>query len=238
MRLQAKHQMKHFENGRATENKLGLTLVEMLMVIGIIGILAAIIFVSVPSMINRASSATSASNLRQIHSAIMLYTTDHGGHYPGPVWSAQFPVYSEGNRDGMFAYNLREYLPPSRAGTLPFNPVLSYPNYENEVPNFNAPSYFVNREPISGVLPFGAATNDPEQKVDTMRVIALPKEFDVSRTILMAEADKKNPMIPTAAGWFSRLPEEPAHGNQRNALFYDGSVESLPLESALWRRYP
>lgn len=72
------------------------TLIELLTVIAIIGILAAIIIPTVSKVRKSARRAECVSNLRQIHNAIMLYADDHkgtlvAGHSSEPgnevVWS-------------------------------------------------------------------------------------------------------------------------------------------------------
>jgi len=65
--------------------KKGFTLIELLVVIGIIAILAAILFPVFASAKARAKQATCLSNLRQIGSAIGLYMTDYDDVFPCAV---------------------------------------------------------------------------------------------------------------------------------------------------------
>lgn len=62
--------------------RAGFTLVELLAVIAIVGILAAIIIPAVGSMRVRAKQAHSVNNLRQLGGAALLYASEHKGEYP------------------------------------------------------------------------------------------------------------------------------------------------------------
>jgi prepilin-type N-terminal cleavage/methylation domain-containing protein len=57
----------------------GFTLIELLATIAIIGVLAAIIFVTIGVARGKANHAESVSNLRQIGAALQLYISDHNG---------------------------------------------------------------------------------------------------------------------------------------------------------------
>jgi prepilin-type N-terminal cleavage/methylation domain-containing protein len=59
----------------------GFTLIELLVVIAIIAVLAAVLFPVFASVQEKARQATCANNLRQIGSAITLYTEDWDGRY-------------------------------------------------------------------------------------------------------------------------------------------------------------
>lgn len=59
--------------------KKGFTLIEVLVVIAVIGILAAILFPVFTSARHQSQQATCASNLKQIAMAIRMYTDDYNG---------------------------------------------------------------------------------------------------------------------------------------------------------------
>lgn len=59
----------------------GFTLVELLAVIAIIGLLAALLLPAIRSAQRKANTADSLSNLRQIVSASMLFASDHDGRF-------------------------------------------------------------------------------------------------------------------------------------------------------------
>lgn len=66
------------------------TLIELLTVIAIIGVLAAIIVGSISKIRDAARRSTCVSNLRQIDTAFPLYAADNNGFYPA-VRQATYP---------------------------------------------------------------------------------------------------------------------------------------------------
>jgi prepilin-type N-terminal cleavage/methylation domain-containing protein len=70
----------------------GFTLVELLTVIAIIGVLAAILIPTVGKVRESAQRAVDASNLREIVKAQLLYAADRGARLPDPAaLAAEFP---------------------------------------------------------------------------------------------------------------------------------------------------
>jgi type II secretory pathway pseudopilin PulG len=64
----------------------GFTLVELLVVIGIIFVLAALLMPAISSARQKASTAICASNERQFYQASILFMQDNGGRLPVPTW--------------------------------------------------------------------------------------------------------------------------------------------------------
>jgi prepilin-type N-terminal cleavage/methylation domain-containing protein len=96
----------------------GFSLVELLTVIAIIGILAAILLPVVGTVRQNARTAQAASNLRQIGAALGLYVAEskgrlpYDGGAPGPVgWRNQTIQYLTGGAtSGDAATRMREYV--------------------------------------------------------------------------------------------------------------------------------
>lgn len=64
------------------KNIHGFTLVELLIVLAIIGILAGMIFPALKGGIQKAQDEKCRTNLRQLHTACISYSHDHGGDLP------------------------------------------------------------------------------------------------------------------------------------------------------------
>lgn len=61
------------------------SLIELLVVIGIIGVLASVIFPAIGTVREKAKEARTRAELREIATALQLYAEDHGGSYPADV---------------------------------------------------------------------------------------------------------------------------------------------------------
>jgi len=79
----------HFEE-RPLRN--GFTLIELLVVIAIIGILAAMLLPALNKARDKALTAASLSNLRQIYLLVRAYTDDHDGYWPRARGDALAPT--------------------------------------------------------------------------------------------------------------------------------------------------
>jgi prepilin-type N-terminal cleavage/methylation domain-containing protein/prepilin-type processing-associated H-X9-DG protein len=98
----------------------GFTLVELLVVIGIIALLISILLPSLNRARETANRVKCASNLRQIGQAILLYTNDSKGPYPRTFYSAysagaNYVVNLSGNAANTPATNFTD---PFQQGTI------------------------------------------------------------------------------------------------------------------------
>jgi type II secretion system protein G len=67
---------------RAKNKSLGFTLIELLVVIAIIGILAAVVLVSLNSARSKSRDARRLSDIHQLQTALELFYNDNGGYPP------------------------------------------------------------------------------------------------------------------------------------------------------------
>lgn len=94
--------------------KSGFSIIELLVTIAILGILAGLVFSSLPTIRERSLASKRGSDLRQIVAAMITYSQDNGGVFPvsggtipygsidpttgQPSWQEQIEPYIENNR--------------------------------------------------------------------------------------------------------------------------------------------
>jgi len=76
--------------------KRGFTLIELLVVIAIIAILASILFPVFAKAREKARQTTCLSQVRQIATAVQMYTQDNAGRYPSYPWTSGVTTYLGG----------------------------------------------------------------------------------------------------------------------------------------------
>lgn len=106
---------------RARRRDLGFTLVELLVVIGIIALLISILLPALGRVRESAALTKCSANVRQIAQAAILYANDHKGVLL-PVYSAEPPLHSEAAGVLYWPHLLvrGRYLPePQRKPALP-----------------------------------------------------------------------------------------------------------------------
>src|SRR4051812_18489104 len=67
---------------RLLDRRYGFTLLELLIVVGIIAALLAILLPTLGRMRETARRVRCLANLRQLGTALLAYTADNNGHYP------------------------------------------------------------------------------------------------------------------------------------------------------------
>ncbi len=116
---------------RPASPRSAFTLIELLTVIAIIGILAAILIPTVGAVRESARSAACASNLRQIAMAVLLFTESNGGRLPGSntvtinrgVWNPEVNTTNFANQSVVessahLSTRIAGYLGTARSGAL------------------------------------------------------------------------------------------------------------------------
>ena len=73
---------KGWINARARREQAGFTLVEILVVVAVIAVLAALMFPALKGSLERARTASCMQNLRSLGVAFTLYAADHNGWMP------------------------------------------------------------------------------------------------------------------------------------------------------------
>lgn len=216
------------------------TLIELLTVIAIIAILAAILIPVVASVRRSAGKATAVAAMREMGTGITLYATENHGYLPNGPGGMGFWLSHHGlnfGPDGDLPAFLARYLDMPIADDLgdatPLKAFVSS-NHLRAHPNLRANDggvvriYATNRS-----VDFGNYTTP------AFGFYATPSQGPLSLSVLenaeppvwlVQEADQQGGF---SADWDRTLfPVEPVHGNVRHRLFLDGHVEALSLEDS------
>lgn len=225
------------------KTRRAFTIVELLVVVIIIGILAALLVPAVSGVLKRGQQTARLSAMREIGSMIHLYATDRAGTLPGPLWPGQIPVFD-----------------PTRAGRLVSLGVLAQYLNLNEQSPIQTVALLLPRG-LSTARPTGLADSDFRTYVMNMEVrdrddewfnpwgsqVAGQESEPVNLAMLssrspaiwgFSEADQKHPRVASAAWSASTIPDPlDMSANKagdrvpsRLAWFFDGSVGNLVNE--------
>lgn len=218
--------------------RAAFTMVELLVVIVIIAVLASLLFSLTSRMKNKASSAISTSNLRQIGTAIMTSASDENGTLPGPVLTDHFPRYQNNATSGQLAWLLKEYLVSvlQKDNPLPrmyFSSTLDYPAARTDAQNPNSsqkPTYVVfskQTDAITGVTfwPMGNYNKNSSGNTTPPMTLVQVAARETRGKPWITEIDQI--IRPSTASYGAS--RTPPHGNFRNTLMFDFSVKSIPL---------
>lgn len=223
----------------------GFTLVELLVVIGIIALLIAILLPSLNGARRAAASVKCASNLRQIGLAMRMYAERYGDHLPYLFITPQKDEW--GNEVGVFWWQrlmLEGDLPGYRTSTAsvtvcpadddPYRPFVLPGEEDLALSSYGLNSWMTIRE---GVNPWGS----PPDGRDDWNGEPYPKFSKIKNAaekILVADnrhgetllSDRPNTQPVTPDAW--HLIDWPRHGKgdgrgMVNVLWADGHVTSV-----------
>jgi prepilin-type N-terminal cleavage/methylation domain-containing protein/prepilin-type processing-associated H-X9-DG protein len=223
----------NLRHSRATLRHRAFTLIELLAVIAIIGILAAIILGAIGSVRKKAHQARCVSNLRQVGIALLAFVNDNKERLPGPVY---LQVES--------AYSKKEYIP----FVAYIAPYLGYPDISAlgngirvDVPLLYCPSRgfaennTVGTFALQAELDFTKTSNriknafgDPVRDIAPIRYSELDALGGPSRVWSLLEVDQQVTYSSlNGSSWVKNTPEHPPHGGKRTFLWFDGRVTLL-----------
>jgi prepilin-type N-terminal cleavage/methylation domain-containing protein/prepilin-type processing-associated H-X9-DG protein len=218
------------------------TLAELLLVIAIIAILAALLLPVLSQAKEKAWRTQCVNNFKQLALAIQLYAEDHADQLPGPVWQGFYENYD--NQDfKRLPFYIATYMGlPAPAPTpqdavlarcpsaerhwtaaAPGTPLMAQRmplSYIASVVVTNINSGIVTRPfgyPDAWVPPFNN-TNEAPKLVHQI--------YNPALSWALTDADQQNAV--NLASYYSFLPKTPAHGNVRNQLFFDWHVAAVP----------
>lgn len=195
--------------------RCGFTLVELLAVVAIVGVLAALVLSTLGGMRAKARQAKCGANLRTIASAFNQFAADNQGYYPGVIRDTS---KKDGrlNPKGNWWQELTRYL-GSDLKTAGSTEGSAFAVCPDGLTGMNSKiNYYYQSPRVTIVQP--------------------------SKTILAG--DSKDHVLtldlkdPIGAVWKHSEPQR--HSGQANYLFVDGHVEGLALSAAYkaWNRLP
>lgn len=228
------------------------TLVELLCVIAIVGILAAILIPVVGSVRESARIGACVSNLRQIGTAFQLYAADNRGLYPAPRQAdTSNPSANQNPLLGPWQLELASYISPKlradnmyrlKEAAIEHNAALC-PAYVRLFPSqevmrdsgLNALGYGMNFNLNVG----GSTLNTASGRVTRFRAALITHP---ARSVLVGDSSDYH-LDGKTTGWeltsASNKPDgynsgaPTRHRGKANYLFADGHVETLTPDDAL-----
>lgn len=221
----------------------GFTLVELLVVISIVAVLAALAFGLSAKAINGAQKAVCISNFRGIGNGIVMYATENNSRLPGPLNTGQNAQYNgdynstpKGSTPALATY-IAQYMqgpierPAGKAVALANFGCPSLTKRINKGTSQEFPMLY--RMQGSGLKKIDGTKGEPwgYPVVGAPRIPWRMDEIDpvsAGRVIAMIEQD--NTMVPNPWG---NAAAGPAHGKQRMAMYFDWSVQ--PVNAADWK---
>ncbi|MDR1280010.1 MAG: type II secretion system GspH family protein [Opitutaceae bacterium] len=210
------------------------TLIELLAVIVIIGILAAILVPVVSKVRQSAANAQCVSALRQYGLAIQMYVNDRrDSKLPGPLFGHILPQTRTSNgepaNNHLFSF-IAPYLSLKTTYTdryLPDEYICL--GWRRNVPivdwktKAGPPVYLlgggVKTVRYSNKNPWGNANDENSNPLSWAEVVS---ENPASRTCAIKDVDEMN-----THSFPGKLPKDAVHGNHRNQLYFDWHVGSI-----------
>ncbi len=200
---------------------------ELLVVVAIVGILAALLLPAMSSALRRAERTEFVGQMRSVGAAMNLYAFDHGGRFVGPLWPGQVAEF-DAARDGRLVRDLAPYL-GIEAKPAPYVVPQFLPDaFRKALPGV-APKdirvFVMNMSVPAETGTFNAWGSLAAQPASTPQLrAALPST--ANRVWAMSEAYQTHPRVVTAAWRASTVPK-PVYGSRPLALFFDGSVAEV-----------
>jgi prepilin-type N-terminal cleavage/methylation domain-containing protein/prepilin-type processing-associated H-X9-DG protein len=223
---------------RPAQNR-AFTLVEVLVVIAVVGILAALLLPALARAKDKAVQAGCTSNLKQVGIALQVYVDDNEGLLPGPAWAGARASYDRDSSTELIWFLAHDLGAPAPATVRPGRPVVAEvfvcPGYRRKAPGLTSlvgrKCYLLNDDvdpEAERVPPFGYPAGSGAPAIPPLPHNAISKYASPSSVFAITDLDKAMWQDPSGTpGWYDDLPYTPVHGSVRNQLFFDWHVEAV-----------
>lgn len=222
--------MKHDRIQKAPSS--GFSLTELLVVILIIAVLATLGLMGISTLTKRANATKDAATLRQIWTCVSLYSSDQNGMMPGPLFTAQSPIYNKPipapGQWRRLSDCLAPYLGYDNLKSGDFMEAMAA-SWQKTPETRNSPAYYMQQKLPIGLgeetlRPFGSG-QDLTPPMRMSHVMAQPK---TDKTWALTEYDQLNPEIPIPN---TNTPAGMAHGTYRLGIYFDGRVGRFDVDN-------
>jgi prepilin-type N-terminal cleavage/methylation domain-containing protein len=217
----------------------GFTLVELLVVIAVIALLAAMLLPALARARGKAYSTQCLSNLKQVGVALQLYTDDNHEFLPGPVWAGARASYDQNSNDELI-WRIATYLgSPSPCADTKVAQAFVCPAYWRQAPGLTSDVtsllgrkiYLLNDDldpsPSNRVPPFGYPPAGGAPAVSPQKYSAIDNFNPRSQVFAISDVDQASPSLNPSVTWWTDLPNKPVHGSVRNQVFFDWHAQSV-----------
>ena len=233
----------HFLPAKSRSRRDGFTLLELLAVMVIVAILAALLLPVLAQAQRQADSVRCVAQLGKIGTAIAAYAGDHDGLLPGPLTMKQSAAFDETTR-GSLARLLENYLggaSTSAGGGGREAALFLCPAALRQMRDRKTPSYLAGMLAVPG---YGqSAWGDAALNQEPLRQAALANwtedttgghPLNLAEVWAIKDADQAYfREINASTDAADDLLPVPAHGDHRNALFHDFHVGRVKVITIL-----